>query len=162
MLEHAPAGATLVPEVAYTNVYGVEASLASACLAALPEALRTRTVIIPELLDGWKPDTASGSAGWGAIADRALIAYWAANIDMNPDYFARGFALLRCGERNPLQWLSPIPEHCLEQVAAFHPGGPGCDAVLDLFDQFFVPYAGFRDVERPGPEVVVYRYACKK
>ena len=66
------------------------------------------------------------------------------------------------GERAPNQVMAPVPAQCLEQVATFHPGAPECEAVLDLFDQFFLPYADFRGIERPGPEVVMYRYLCKQ
>jgi len=53
------------------------------------------------------------------------------------------------------------PDHaCFEEVARFGPGRPGCDAVYDLFDQFYLPFAGFGGVERLGPEVVVYRPTC--
>jgi hypothetical protein len=102
-----------------------------------------------------------GVAGWGTIAEYALDDYWGANPEMNPDYMTRGFVLLTCGEYAN-QWMAPVPASCLEEIARFHPGAPSCEATLDLFDQFFIPYADFTGIERPGPEVVVYRHLCKQ
>lgn len=35
--------------------------------------------------------------------------------------------------------------------------GPAREAVYDLHDAFFMPVAGFRTVERPGPTILIYR-----
>jgi len=47
-------------------------------------------------------------------------------------------------------------------MVRFSPGTPSCGAVYDLFDQFYVPYAGFAGVGHPGPQMVVYRNRCKR
>jgi hypothetical protein len=161
ILEHAPDDSTMVPEIAYTNVYGVDDAIRRACLAVLPEALQARPVRLAGARRDWRRDVPRDVAGWGTIAELALDDYWGANPEMNPDYLTRGFVLLSCGARAD-QWMAPVPPSCLEEVARFEPGVPSCDAVLDLFDQFFLPFADFHVIERPGPEVVVYRYRCKQ
>jgi hypothetical protein len=58
--------------------------------------------------------------------------------------------------------LQPPAPLCWEEMARFSPGTPLCSSVYDLFDQFYVPYAGFVGVERPGPQVTVYRNRCTR
>jgi len=36
-------------------------------------------------------------------------------------------------------------------------GGGSAAGIYDRQDAFFLPIAGFRDVERPGPDVRIYR-----
>ncbi len=36
-------------------------------------------------------------------------------------------------------------------------GSVNAGNVFDLQDAFYVPYAGFRDVARPGPDIRIYR-----
>ena len=47
-------------------------------------------------------------------------------------------------------------EYVLVQEVRGTRGTPG-SAVYDLQDAFFLPIAGFAEVERPGPTVKIYR-----
>lgn len=165
---HADVGAVVVPLIAYSSVYAVPAEGLTACANALPDALRAHPpTLAPIAFDDWPrwtPAVARGRVGWGAVAERALLDYW--NMPgVEPtagDWVTYGQPLLSCGKPAVVRGLTPPAAGCFAEVARFAPGRPSCEAVYDLFDQFYLPFAGFDGVERPGPEVVVYRNACKR
>ena len=42
------------------------------------------------------------------------------------------------------------------------PGTAACHDLFDMFDSFFVPYAAFDGVVRPGPRVEIFKNLCKR
>jgi hypothetical protein len=165
---HAAPDATVVPLVGYASIYAVPVEGIVACGAVLPAALRaTVTTLTPIGMPGWErwtPAVARGRAGWGAVAERALLDYWnmPGVTPAHGDYVAYGQPLLSCGKPSFVRGLTPPDPVCFEAVAHFGPGQPSCDAVYDLFDQFYLPYAGFAGIERPGPDVTIYRNRCRR
>jgi hypothetical protein len=160
LLAHAPT-ATVVPEVAYTDVYALDGGAIAACNAVLPPALRGLPPRLPATATRWAREVERGRAGWGAIADGALIGYWAAaGVSLDPDYLTQGTPVLSCGKPGSLRGLEALDPRCYTEVARFGPGTPPCGAVFDLFDQFYLPLAGFDGVERPGPEVAIFENRC--
>lgn len=161
ILAHGPPDATVGPEVAYTCVYAVPRTGLAACNAALPAAFRGAVPNLPGDRSSWAAEIRRGRAGWGVIADEALNDYWnTPSLSLKPDYLVRGIPILSCGKPAPTRGLDPL-DACWEEAARFSPGTPACGAVYDLFDQFYLPYAGFDGVERPGPETVIYRNRCR-
>jgi 4-amino-4-deoxy-L-arabinose transferase-like glycosyltransferase len=77
-----------------------------------------------------------------------------------PDFLARA--------RGPraIGWIagagdSILPlDRCWVPAAHFSPGDLNA-AQWEPHDAFFVPWTGFRALERPGPEIWIYRNACK-
>lgn len=51
----------------------------------------------------------------------------------------------------------PVLSEEYRPVATFAGFSPQADAVFDLHDAVYAPYAGFRGTERPGPNLTVYR-----
>ncbi len=162
---HGP-DATLAPYVVYSAVYAIPREGVAACSAALPPSLRIAVAPLPMIAGSgwqpWSPAVARGRQGYGEVAARALDDYWGMpEADAARATFAAyGQPLLSCGKPSTMHGLRSPDPACFEEVARFGPGRPGCDAVYDLFDQFYLPFAGFAGVERPGPEVVVYRPTC--
>lgn len=165
---HASADATVVPLVGYSSIYAVPAEGIAACANALPPELRATVATLPPITFAdwgqWTPAVARGRVGWGAVAERALLDYWnmPGVTQAEADYVTYGQPLLACGKPSFVRGLTPPDPTCFEEAARFSPGRPSCDAVYDLFDQFYLPYAGFAGVERPGPELVVYRNHCPR
>jgi hypothetical protein len=85
---------------------------------------------------------------------------WSEDAAARATFAAYGQPLLSCGTPSTLRGLITPDPACFEEVARFSPGRARCDAVYDLFDQFYLPFAGFEGVEHLGPEVVVYRPTC--
>ena len=157
-----PAESTVGPEIAYTCVYAAYGEDIATCNALLPPPLRGAVPNLSGRRGDWASAIARGRDGWATIADAALNDYWnTAALASDPDYLTQGIPILSCGKQSPVRGLDALGS-CWEEVARFGPGTPSCDAVYDLFDQFYMPYAGFDGVERPGPETVVYRNRCKR
>jgi len=158
--------ALMVPLVGYSSVYAIPAEGSAACRTALPSALDAPVTTMPPIhmagWERWAPAVAQGRAGWGAVAERALTDYW--NMPLvtpaNGDYVAFGQPLLACGKPTFIGNVPRPDPSCFEEVVRFSPGRPSCDAVYDLFDQFYLPYAVFTGIERPGPEITIYRNRC--
>lgn len=161
---HLRPGETVVPFIAYSSVYAVPAEGSAACNAVLPPVLRAEVTPMPPLTEPWTPLVGRGRSGWGAIAEHALIDYWSMPGLKAADgaYVAVGQPLLSGGKPSLLRGAEAPDPACFDEVARFGPGRPGVTAVYDLFDQFYLPYAGFEGVERPGPEVTIYRNRCAR
>jgi hypothetical protein len=162
ILDNTTEGSTVGPESAYTCVYAIEGAALTACNAVLPPTLRGRVPNLPGHRLDWAAEIARGRSGWVTIADTALNSYWnAPSITLHPDFLTRGIPVLSCGKPGYMRGLEALSSQCWEQVARFTPGTPACAAVYDLFDQFYLPYANFDGIERPGPDTVIYRNRCK-
>jgi hypothetical protein len=128
----------------------------------LPPSLRGTVPNLPGERLNWAAEIARGREGWATIADNALNNYWNAGVTLDPDYLTQGAPILSCGKSAQIRGLQAPAPACWEKMASFSPGTPLCSAVYDLFDQFYVPYAGFAGVGHPGPQVTVYRNRCKR
>jgi hypothetical protein len=168
LASHAGAGETVVPFTGYSAIYVMPAEGIAACAPVLPPEWRATVPTLPPITvpnwRRWTPAVARGRTGWGAVAARVLEDYW--NMPgvtaASGDWVAYGQPLLSCGKPSFVRGLVPPDPTCFEEAARFSPGHPSCDAVYDLFDQFYLPYAGFAGIERPGPELVVYRNRCAR
>ena len=168
IIAHAAPNETVVPMVGYSSIYAVPAEGIAACGGALPADLRRIVPTLPPITlaewSRWTPAVERGRVAWGQVAERALEDYW--NMPgVTPaagDYVSYGQPLIACGKPSYVRGLTPPDPACFEEAARFSPGRPSCDAVYDLFDQFYLPYAGFDGIERPGPELVIYRNRCRR
>lgn len=168
IMAHATPNETVVPMIGYSSIYAVPAEGIAACAAALPAALRRPVPTLPPITladwHRWTPAVRRGRVAWGAVAECALEDYW--NMPgvtaAAGDYVSYGQPLIACGKPSYVRGLAPPDATCFTEVARFGPGHPSCDAVYDLFDQFYLPYAGFDGIERPGPQVVIYRNRCRR
>jgi 4-amino-4-deoxy-L-arabinose transferase-like glycosyltransferase len=56
--------------------------------------------------------------------------------------------------------LRPVDDPCWTPAASFSPGAQDA-ATWDTFDAFLVPFKNFGAMNRPGPQISIYRNACK-
>jgi hypothetical protein len=77
------------------------------------------------------------------------------------DYLFWPAPVLMCGKQGRLEAPEPSGQ-CVQLVDVISPGTPACDDLFDMFDSFFVPYAAFDGVIRPGPRVAIYKNLCKR
>jgi len=54
----------------------------------------------------------------------------------------------------------PVDARCWTPVVSFSPGAQD-EATWDTFDAFLVPFKNFGAIDRPGPQISIYRNACK-
>ena len=126
---------------------------------------------LPDRLSNAPAVAGQGEAGWERIgflgAQRFVIWEYdqrAALTDLHapsaPDFLSRaegpraiGWVVGRSERTRPI-------DHCWTPAASFSPGAQDA-ATWDRFDAFLVPFKDFGAMDRPGPEISIYRNACK-
>jgi hypothetical protein len=154
-------GATLVTQGFYGEIHGLEASLWEACAPRVPGWLLRRVPQLPGQHQDWQRLVNEDSSHWGDLVHEGISRYLAgASPPVNEARFvAEGHLVLECGRAARID-AEPLDPACFTPVARFSPGVPSCRDKVDIFDCFFMPYAAFDGVERPGPEIVVSRNTC--
>jgi hypothetical protein len=165
LVEHTGPGDTTTSQGYFASTQALEAGLLQACNARLPESFRRLVPVRPDTRNDWAAVVDRGKQGWGAIAIAAAFGSprRPPPPGAEPAYVTRGVAVLACGRRwrGDLGEPAPFDPGCLEPVARFGPGAPGCEAIFDVFDAFYLPFDGLAGVERMGPEMTLYRNRCR-
>ena len=153
----------IVTHHGYHALYAVDARLASACQA-----------VVPEPLWGWVPRrdagggeahlAAAGPSEWDLIADRSAHGQ-VFGFDPNPrgaHYAVVAQPVVPCGRGvTPLFAARTLPA-CFAEVARFDQGDVACDTVYDVMDHYYIPMSLDLGARRPGPEVVIYENRCDR
>jgi hypothetical protein len=155
-------GATARAEGWFAQVYLLDEQSAAACAAEIPQRLNLGIpVMASNAVSRWPAAIARGEEGWGAIANDAGEAYiFRPPPPAQADYVFDGFGTLPCGRyaRREARRLDP---ECFELVDVIQPGGLACDAYVDMFDAFWLPFRGFKGQLLPGPEIQIFHNNCK-
>ncbi len=155
-------GITARAEGWFAQTYLLDQDSAAACAAEIPPWLNLG---IPVMASNggsrWPAAIAQGEHGWGTIANDSGEAYlYRAPPAAQSDFLVDGYGTLPCG-KNARTELRPFDPQCFELVDAIHPGGLACDAYVDMFDAFWLPFRGFAGQSLPGPEIRIFRNRCK-
>jgi hypothetical protein len=156
LVKHGGTGATLNN---YTRVHLVEPSWEVACRGKLPDAL---------LAGSWPETPDRDAQAWDKWVADDPNSLWLVATDVDykgtdvykADYLLFGTPVLMCGKLGRV--AEQVPSNgCFERVDVISPGKPACSSEYDMFDNFFVPYAGFEGQHSPGPQVEIFRNHCK-
>lgn len=163
------AGKTVLTEGGWAHVQAVEARHATICRQELPAALWRPT---PVLAVSRQPTPSGmGAPGWGAIGFAGTLWYVFREseqreflpdlrADAAPDFLVQARGPRSLGSLSGEDNLGPHDPACWHEAAHFSPGNLEAPE-WDGYDAFFTPFVGFRELQRPGPEIFVYENRCK-
>jgi hypothetical protein len=153
--------ATVVTEGIFVELHALEEAAMVACQPVVPPWLYHRVPVLPGQYKDWQAFVDSGRSGWIKIANEAIGRYLF-GFSPPPElghYVTQAQGVLGCGRYARLEG-GPLDPRCFTEEKVFSPGNLACGSYVDLFDSFYVPYAGFEGQDRPGPEVRIYRNRC--
>ena len=162
LFQHEP-NTGAVSEGWYAQTQLLDPGAAPACAGVLPAALNPGVPVLPKGSNGWKDALAKGQSGWAPIAHDAIDRYIWGSPGRNPATYvvsAQGF--LPCGKPGHVEDHGKFTPDCYRLVDVIEPGRMSCDATMDLFDAFYLPYDGFKGVVLPGPRIEIYEHTCVK
>jgi 4-amino-4-deoxy-L-arabinose transferase-like glycosyltransferase len=131
---------------------------------------------LPDRLSNAPAVAGQREAGWERIgflgAQRFVIWEYDQQVALTdlhapsaPDFLSRaegpraiGWVVGRTDRAKPVE--KPADDRCWTPVASFSPGAQDA-ATWDTFDAFLVPFKDFGAMDRPGPQISIYRNACK-
>ena len=157
LLEHGGTGASIGY---YQRVPLAEPSWEQACAGKIPAwAATTR---LPETPDHGPPfwrDLIDKEPD--SLAQMTLDAAFKGNDLSAADYIFWPAPSVMCGKQGRIEGAEPSGQ-CFQFVDTISPGTAACHDLFDMFDSFFVPYAAFDGVVRPGPRVEIFKNLCKR
>ncbi|MCA9606309.1 MAG: glycosyltransferase family 39 protein [Myxococcales bacterium] len=158
LVEHLEDGETVLSQSSFIAPSTADAQALSACVEALPPALRR-----PGLPHGhqgdWQAWVDEGPTGWGPLVREFLVRSTDRGSPTTSAYVIQTRPQLACGEEVVFGRPSPLAA-CFVEAARFAPGASSCDTLYDTFDMYMQPLLWPHDVQRPGPVVTIYRNEC--
>ncbi len=157
LLEHGGTGASFGY---YQQIHFVEPSWKEACVGRVPSWVDPAAAAEtpnhgPPFWNTLVP------AGPPSLLQMALDGAFKGQNPTSADYVFWPSPVLMCGKQGRTEAPEPTGQ-CFELVETISPGTPACGDLFDMFDSFFVPYAAFDGVDRPGPKVAIYKNLCKR
>jgi hypothetical protein len=150
-----------VSEGWYAQTQLIEPGAAAACVPEVPAALNPGVPFLPKGSNAWKEAVDRGPAGWGALGHDAIDHYiWGSPGRGGASYVVVGQSYLPCGKMGHAEDHGKLTPDCFQLVEEIYPGRMSCDSTIDLFDAFYLPYAGFKGLALPGPQIDIYEHTC--
>ncbi len=158
LVEHLEENETVLSQSSFIALSTADSQAIAACVEALPPSLRRPGISHGQQGD-WQTWVDQGPAGWGPLVREFLVRSTDRGSPASSRYVVQAQPQLTCGEEVVFGRPSPLPP-CFTEVARFSPGESSCDTLYDTFDMYMQPLLWPHEVERPGPEVVVYANEC--
>ena len=157
LVDHGGTGASIGY---YQRVALAEPSWEQACVGKLPAWAETAHLAqTPEHGPPFWRDLIDKEPA--SLAQMTLDAAFKGNDTSAADYVLWSAPIVMCGKQGRLEGPEPSGQ-CFELAETISPGTPACRDLFDMFDSFFVPYAAFDGVVRPGPVVKIFKNLCKR
>lgn len=143
----------------WAHVHALEDGAQKACAAALPARLQQPLPLLAGESAPWKELVAAGESGWEPLGQLLVRRHLNRAPLPQARLVVQGIGAYQDDAPPP----PPLDEACWQPLRIFAPSAtpaPGGGPVFDRWDAFFVPFAGLRGVQHPGPTVVIRRRAC--